>query len=53
MDQDKYVYNKQTSSDFCVTDPDGRLRVLAEYGESVEIDNNIPPRRCGLLLFSI
>jgi len=49
MDQDKYVYNKQSSSDFCVTDPDGRLRVLADYGKSVEIDNNIPPRRCGLL----
>jgi len=45
MDQDKYAYNKQSSSDFCVTDPDGRLRVLADYGKSVEIDNNIPPRR--------
>jgi STAM-binding protein len=45
MDQDKYVYNMQSSSDFCVTDPDGRLKVLADYGNSVEIDNNIPPRR--------
>jgi hypothetical protein len=45
MDRDKYVYDKQSSSDFSVTDPEGRLKVLAEYGNSVEIDNNIPPRR--------
>ena len=45
MDRDKYVYDKQSSSDFSVTDPEGRLKVLADYGNSVEIDNNIPPRR--------
>jgi len=49
MDDDKYVYNKQSSCDLCVTDPDGRLQVLVDKGNSVAMDNYIPPSKCGLL----
>ncbi|XP_069680632.1 STAM-binding protein [Periplaneta americana] len=44
MDQDQYFYDKHSPSDF-VSDPNGRLKALSDYGNSVEIDNNIPPRR--------
>jgi hypothetical protein len=42
---DKNLYDKQSSSEFSVTDPNGRLKALSDCGNSVEIDNNIPPRR--------
>lgn len=45
MDQDKYLYDKQSSSDLGIIDPNGRIKVLADYGNSIEIDSNIPPRR--------
>lgn len=45
MDQEKYLYDKQSSCDLEITDPNGRLKALSDYGNSVEIDSNIPPRR--------
>jgi hypothetical protein len=45
MDQEKYLCNKQSSSEVCGTDPNERLKILSDVGNSVEIDNNIPPRR--------
>ena len=49
MGDDPYVYNKQLSCDLCITDPDGRLQVLEHKGNSVAMDNHIPPSRCGLV----
>lgn len=51
MDQDKCLYDKQSSSDFRIIDPNGRLKVLSDFGNSIEIDSNIPPRRYGLPWF--
>lgn len=45
MDQDKYLCDKQSSSDLYDADPNGRLKSLSDFGNSIEIDNNIPPRR--------
>jgi hypothetical protein len=53
MDQDKYLCDKQSSSDLCGADPNGRLKALSDFGNSIEIDNNIPPRRWELLLVLI
>ena len=48
-----YVYNKQLFCDLCITDPDGRLQVLELKGNSVAIDNHIPPSRCGLVSLNL
>lgn len=45
MDQGKYLYDKQSSPDMGITDPNGRLKMLSDFGNSIDIDSNIPPRR--------
>jgi hypothetical protein len=53
MDQDKYLCEKQSSSEAFVTEPNERLKTLSDVGNSLEIDNNIPPRRWEFLLVLI
>ena len=48
MEEDKKVaVLKQEALDEEIPDPNKRLKALSEFGDSIEIDSNIPPRRWG------
>ncbi|KAJ9586655.1 hypothetical protein L9F63_019757, partial [Diploptera punctata] len=38
-------FSRQEALEDGIPEPSGRLKALSEYGNSIEIDNNIPPRR--------
>ncbi|PSN39468.1 STAM-binding protein [Blattella germanica] len=47
MEQDQFRSDEFQHNilEAAIPDPNGRLKALSDYGNSVEIDNNIPPRR--------
>ncbi|KAK7869958.1 hypothetical protein R5R35_013732 [Gryllus longicercus] len=38
-------HEQSNPSDFGIMDPHGRLKALSDYGNTVEIDHSVPPRR--------